>query len=156
MEIPLHDMDDIDLKIISMLQKDGRITFKEIAKEVCVSERTVRLRIKNLRDNDMIQIIGVVNPIKVGLKLIAMIQIAVIQNTMEDCISALREMDEVRFIALTSGEYQLLLEIVAASHEEFGEFLEKKLNKINGIRKTNVTMELKILKNDFTFVKDKK
>jgi Lrp/AsnC family transcriptional regulator for asnA, asnC and gidA len=151
----LEGIDEIDLKIISHLQNDGRMTFKDIAQDIGVAERTIRLRVAQLRENGILSIIGVVNPIKVGLKLIAAIQISVSQNSMEECIKQLNDLDEIRFIALTSGEYHLLIEVVSRSHEELGEFLEKKLNNVTGIRKTNIIMELKIVKNQFRFVKDK-
>ena len=156
MEKVLQKLDELDLQIIQFLQNDGRVTFKEIAQSTGVAERTVRLRVMNLRDNNILQIIGVVNPISVGLKLIAMIQIAVEQNQIKLCIESLESLDEVRFIALTSGEYQLLIEVIAADHEEFGDFIENKLNCIPGIKKVNVTMELKIIKNHFNFVKNLK
>jgi len=155
-EKALQKLDELDLQIIQFLQNDGRVTFKEIAQSTGVAERTVRLRVMNLRDNNILQIIGVVNPISVGLKLIAMIQIAVEQNQIKLCIESLESLDEVRFIALTSGEYQLLIEVIAADHEEFGDFIENKLNCIPGIKKANVTMELKIIKNHFNFVKNLK
>lgn len=154
MEKALQKLDEVDLQIIQFLQDDGRVTFKEIAQSIGVAERTVRLRVMNLREHNILQIIGVVNPINVGLKLVAMIQIAVEQNQMKVCISNLERLDEVRFIALTSGEYQLLIEVVATDHDEFGDFIEKKLNCIPGIKKSNVTMELKIIKNHFNFVKN--
>jgi Lrp/AsnC family transcriptional regulator, regulator for asnA, asnC and gidA len=150
----MEGIDEIDLKIISHLQQDGRKTFKEIAQDIGVTERTVRLRVTQLRESGIVSILGIVNPIKVGLKLIAAIQISVLQNSMEQCIEELRALDEVRFIALTSGEYHLLIEVCSRSHEELGDCIEKKLNYVTGIQKTNIMMELKILKNEFRFVRD--
>lgn len=152
--IELEGIDDIDLKIISFLQEDGRITFKEIAQNIGVAERTVRLRVSNLRESGILSIVGVVNPIKVGLKLIAAIQIVVGQNELQDCIDDLYKLNEIRFISLTSGEYQILAEACVRSHEELGDFLEMKLNRVRGIQRTNIIMELKILKNNFNFVRN--
>lgn len=151
----IEGIDEIDLKILSFLQDDGRMTFKEIAARIGVAERTIRLRVTNLRETGVLSIVGVVNPIKVGLKLIAAIQIATEQNKLDQCIKELIEMDEVRFITLTSGEYQLLSEVCVSSHEELGDFLERKLNKVAGIQRTNIIMELKILKNKFNFIREK-
>lgn len=149
----MEGIDELDLNIISYLQEDGRTTFKEIAQKIGVAERTVRLRVSNLRESGVLSIVGVVNPIKVGLKLIAAIQIVVGQNQLDACIEELNDTEEVRFVALTSGEYQLLVEVCVRSHEELGEFLQHKLNKIAGIQRTNIIMELKILKNQFNFVR---
>lgn len=149
----LGGIDELDLNIISYLQEDGRMTFKEIAQNIGVAERTVRLRVANLRESGVLSIVGIVNPIKVGLKLIAAIQVVVDQHQLEACVDGLNKTDEVRFVALTSGEYQILLEVCVRSHEELGEFLVNKLNRITGIQRTNIIMELKILKNQFNFVR---
>lgn len=150
----LEGLDELDLKIIAHLQEDGRMTFKDIAQDIGVTERTIRLRVNQLRESGILSIVGIVNPIKVGLKLIAAIQISVLQHSMEQCIEQLNALDEVRFIAITSGEYQLIIEVAFRSHEKLVEFIEKKLNNVAGIRKTNIIMELKIVKNEFRFVKE--
>jgi len=147
-------LDALDLNIITFLQNDGRRPYKEIADELGVNERTVRLRVNQMKANGTLQIIGIVNPISIGLKLIAVIEISVNDHQLEACIEQLAALQEVRFITLVSGEYQLMMEVCSRSHEELGEFLINKLNKISGIQKSNVTMELKILKNDFKFVRE--
>ncbi|MDQ0252934.1 Lrp/AsnC family transcriptional regulator for asnA, asnC and gidA [Evansella vedderi] len=148
-------IDDIDLQIISHLQKDGRKTFKDIANEIGVAERTIRTRVANLRENGTLQIVGIVNPIKVGLKLMAIIHLSVEQYKLDTCVEQLHALDEVRFIAMTSGKYELMIEVCTRSHEELGDFLSDKLQKVEGIRERDVVMELKILKNEFRFMKDK-
>ncbi|WP_328702328.1 Lrp/AsnC family transcriptional regulator [Alicyclobacillus suci] len=149
----LDGIDAVDLKIIKFLQEDGRMSYREIADQIGVAERTVRLRVSQLRSSGVLQIVGVVNPIKVGLKMIAAIQLAIAPEQLDSCIQTLNEMPEVRFVALTSGEYHLMVEVMSRSHEELGEFIQKRLNGIAGVQKTNVIMELKILKNQFRFVR---
>ncbi|MFB5189730.1 Lrp/AsnC family transcriptional regulator [Alicyclobacillus fastidiosus] len=149
----LDGIDEVDLNIIKFLQEDGRMSYREIADQIGVAERTVRLRVAQLRNNDILQIVGVVNPIQVGLKMVAAIQISVAPQQLNTCIETLQEMPEVRFVALTSGEYHLMVEVVSRSHEELGDFIQNRLNRITGVEKTNVIMELKILKNQFKFVR---
>lgn len=149
----LDGIDEVDLNIIKFLQEDGRMSYREIADQIGVAERTVRLRVAQLRNNDILQIVGVVNPIQVGLKMVAAIQMSVAPQQLNTCIETLQEMPEVRFVALTSGEYHLMVEVVSRSHEELGDFIQNRLNRIIGVEKTNVIMELKILKNQFKFVR---
>lgn len=116
----LDGIDEVDLKIIKFLQEDGRMSYREIADQIGVAERTVRLRVSQLRSSGVLQIVGVVNPIKVGLKMIAAIQMAIAPEQLDSCIRTLNEMPEVRFVALTSGEYHLMVEVMSRSHEELG------------------------------------
>lgn len=149
----LDELDELDLKIIAHLQEDGRKSFSVIAEDVGVTERTVRLRVAQLRERKILQIVGVVNPIKLGLQVVAIIQLAVQEAELTNCVEQLRTMEEVRFITMTSGEYQLLIQVVHRSYEDLVVFLQSKLNMLNGVRRTNTMMELQVFKNDFHFAR---
>ena len=75
-----YQIDELDRGIIKMLSRDGRIPFSEIANELEVTEKTIRLRYKNLVQNEIIEVVGVVNPIALGLKAGAIIQLKVGQG----------------------------------------------------------------------------
>jgi Lrp/AsnC family transcriptional regulator for asnA, asnC and gidA len=154
MSFSLENIDQLDLKIISHLQEDGRKSFREIADDVGVTERTVRLRVSHLRDNGIIQIVGVVNPIKLGLQIVSIVQISVDESALLDCIRLLQEMPEVRFITRITGEYQLLIQVVNHSLEKLTAFLNEKLGRIPNIRKTNSMMELEVYKNEFRYIRN--
>lgn len=152
----VEGLDELDLKILSFLQDDGRMTFKEIASRIGVAERTVRLRVSSLRETGTLSIVGVVSPMKIGLNVIAAIQIAAERDQLQQCANELAELDEVRFVSLTTGEYHILSEVCVESHEELSDFIEQKLNKVAGIQRMNVIVELKILKNKFNFIRENK
>ena len=61
-------LDQIDCQMIELLQKDGRISNTDIAKEIGLSEATVRTRLNRLIQEEFIQIVAVSNPIKLGFK----------------------------------------------------------------------------------------
>ncbi|QQE80170.1 Lrp/AsnC family transcriptional regulator [Alicyclobacillus sp. SO9] len=147
-------IDELDLKIISHLQEDGRRSFREIADDVGVAERTVRLRVAQLREHNVLQIVGVVNPIKAGLQFVTIIQLSILGPQLEACIQALQKAPQIRFITLTSGEYQLLIQVVTKSHRHFLEVESNILRQIDGIRKMNVIVEMDVLKNEFRLVRD--
>lgn len=147
-------LDELDLKILSFLQDDGRMTFKEIASRIGVAERTIRLRVSSLRENGTLSIVGVVSPMKIGLNVIAVIQIASRQERLQQCAKELAELDEVRFVSLTTGEYHILSEVCVESLEALSDFVEHKLNRVTGIERTNIIVETKILKNKFNFIRE--
>ena len=68
-------IDATDMKIIRLLQKNGRMSNTEIAKQTGVSETTVRYRLQRLTREDFIQIVAMVNPLKLGFGIEGIIRI---------------------------------------------------------------------------------
>ncbi|BAH41525.1 Lrp/AsnC family transcriptional regulator [Brevibacillus sp. RS1.1] len=147
------DLDDIDYGIIRALQGNARLPFTQIAKDLGVTEKTIRMRVQQLQDEGALSLVGIVNPVKAGFHVQAMIQVAVDAEKLDDVVAALMETVEIRLIVLTSGEYQLFTQVLVTSNEELSQFLLKKLHKIPGISKTNVINELKILKSKYNFIR---
>lgn len=147
------DVDDIDYGIIRALQGNARLPFTQIAKDLGVTEKTIRMRVQQLQDEGALSLVGIVNPVKAGFHVQAMIQVAVDAEKLDDVVAALTDIVEIRLIVLTSGEYQLFTQVLVTSNEELSQFLIKKLYKIPGISKTNVINELKILKSKYNFIR---
>ncbi|WP_409176949.1 Lrp/AsnC family transcriptional regulator [Brevibacillus fortis] len=147
------ELDDIDYGIIRALQGNARLPFTQIAKDLGVTEKTIRMRVQQLQDEGALSLVGIVNPVKAGFHVQAMIQVAVDAEKLDDVVAALTDTVEIRLIVLTSGEYQLFTQVLVTSNEELSEFLLKKLHKIPGISKTNVINELKILKSKYNFIR---
>ena len=76
-------LDQIDCRMIELLQIDGRISNTDIAKEIGLSEATVRTRLNRLIQDEFIQIVAVSNPIKLGFKIVGNIRIHVEIKKME-------------------------------------------------------------------------
>ena len=150
----MYQVDDLDLKIITHLQEDGRRSFREIADDVGVTERTVRMRVTQLRERGIVQVVGVVNPVQVGLQTSAIVQLAIREESLNESIELLRALPEVRFITLTSGEYQVLFQVIQRSHEQMVDFLKTRLKSLPGIRASNFMLQLEVLKSDFKLVRN--
>ena len=147
------ELDDIDYGIVRALQENARIPFTTIAKELGVTEKTVRMRVQQMQDEGVLRLVGVVNPVKAGFNVQSMLQIAVEANKLDDVVAALNATVEVRLIVLTSGEYQLFIQVMVRDYNELSQFLMNKLNKIPGIVRVNVINELKILKSKYKFIR---
>ncbi|XOS94755.1 Lrp/AsnC family transcriptional regulator [Brevibacillus laterosporus] len=147
------DLDDLDYQIVTQLQDNARLPFTQIAKELGVAEKTVRIRVQQMQEEGILSLVGVVNPIKAGILVQTMIQVAVENNMLEHVIDVMEHTHEIRLVILTSGDYQLLLQVFTRDHNELSDFLVQKLNKIKGITKTNVIVELKVLKSKLKFIR---
>jgi Lrp/AsnC family transcriptional regulator, regulator for asnA, asnC and gidA len=146
-----YQIDELDRGIIRMLSKDGRLAFSEIASELKVTEKTIRLRYKNLMQHNIIEVVGVVNPIALGLKAGAIIQIKTKQGTITKVREALSTIKEVRYITMTSGHYQLLIQINVRSQEDIKDCMLK-LDGIEGITEINTIIQLENYKNTFEYL----
>ncbi|TCS84195.1 Lrp/AsnC family transcriptional regulator [Tepidibacillus fermentans] len=144
-------IDELDKEIIKLLSKDGRMAFTEIASQLNVTEKTVRARYKNLVENQILEVVGIVNPISIGVKTSAIIQLGIQANTLENIVNRLRNFKEIRYISLTSGDYQLLIQVHVHTYDELTETL-KKLNQIEGVTRTNVIVQFEVYKNSFEFL----
>jgi len=146
-----YQIDELDRGIIRMLSKDGRLPFSEMASELNVTEKTIRLRYKNLVQHNIIEVVGVVNPIALGLKAGAIIQIKTQQGTIAQVREALSTIKEVRYITMTSGDYQLLIQINVQSQEDIKDCMLK-LDGIEGIAGINTIIQLENYKNTFEYL----
>ncbi|WP_126429117.1 Lrp/AsnC family transcriptional regulator [Brevibacillus marinus] len=147
------ELDDIDYGIVRALQENARLPFTTIAKELGVTEKTVRMRVQQMQEQGILSLVGVVNPVKAGLNVQSLVQIAVEANKLDQVVADLNATVEVRLIVLTSGEYQLITQVLVRDYDELAEFLMKKLNVIPGIVRVNVINELKILKSKHKFIR---
>ncbi|MEN8700478.1 Lrp/AsnC family transcriptional regulator [Bacillus infantis] len=146
-----YEIDELDRGIIKLLSKDGRMSFTEIAGKMNVTEKTVRLRYKNLIDNHILEVVGVVNPIALGLKAGAIIQLKVRAQSIHKVIDELKTFREIRYVTLTSGQYSLLVQIAVPSQDEITDLLLR-LNGLEDITEVNSIVQLEVFKNTFEFI----
>ncbi|MGB4615305.1 MAG: Lrp/AsnC family transcriptional regulator [Limnochordia bacterium] len=149
--MPRVEIDEIDRKIIQMLQNDGRVPFLTIANQLGLAEGTIRRRVARLLDERILEIVGVTDPQQVGMHTVAIVGLNVERRRIEDTIERLRQMPEVRYIAVATGMYDIITEIVVPSNDALLEFLIAKLNEIPWIMNTGTSLVLKIAKQDFAW-----
>ena len=142
-------LDQIDCRMIELLQKDGRISNTDLAKEIGISEATVRTRLNRLINEEYIQIVAVSNPIKLGFKIVGNIRIHVEIKKMEKIIRELKKLKPLWFIVQTTGGTGIDTEFVVKSLDELNELIFEKINKIDGVVRTETTLFLKYLKRHY-------
>mgnify|MGYP002624733542 CR=1 FL=1 len=130
--------DKIDLKILREVQRDGSITNLELADRVGLSPSPCARRIKQLEDSGVIERrVTLLNPSLLGLKLIALIQIAMDRHTpdrfeeFERQVSGYPEVVECSLITGQSADY--LVKAIVPDMEYYQEFLLNKITRIKGV-----------------------
>jgi Lrp/AsnC family transcriptional regulator, regulator for asnA, asnC and gidA len=129
-------IDKLDLNIIKYLQDDGNLTNTEIAVRLGISEATVRRRRAQLQEDDVIRVVAVANPFKLGFRIMTIIGIQVEQSVLREVEQSLVGLPDVRFLGITLGEYDLMLEAWFKSNDDLLHFVTFTLTQIPGIKRT--------------------
>ncbi|MGD1987050.1 MAG: Lrp/AsnC family transcriptional regulator [Desulfobacterales bacterium] len=138
--------DQIDCRMIELLQKDGRIPNTDIAKEIGISEATVRSRLNRLIEEGYIQIVAVSNPIKLGFKIVGILRIKVDITKIESVTKELAKIKSIWFVVHATGDSDIYTEFVARSLDELNDIIFNKVYKIDGIVRTETSLILKYIK----------
>jgi Lrp/AsnC family transcriptional regulator, regulator for asnA, asnC and gidA len=144
-------LDSIDMRIVNFLQKDGRMTYTEIAKQIGVAESTIRNRAQRLIDTGSIKIQAYLNPDKLGFRRMALIQLTAkdIQQA-EEIAQQLTQFESVSYVAIVTGRYDMHLEFAYDSVDDLYEFLAY-LRSLSGVVNTETVVVLKLLKTQYSF-----
>jgi len=135
-------MDEIDRSILSFLQKDGRKRFTEIAKALGITEGTVRNRVAKLREAHVLQIIGMVDPLRMGYDAPAIIGVSIQPPYLEEVAAEIAIWPEVSYLIMVAGEYDLLVEVMCRDREHLASFLRDQLQQVTGVLRTQSFMIL--------------
>lgn len=117
MTAPVTRLDDVDRAIIEHLQADGRMPYSRLGAAVGLSEAAARQRVRRLLHDGVIQVVAVTDPLKVGKKRVALLGLRVSGPT-ATVAEALRELDEVAYLVVTAGSFDLLAEVMVADDDE--------------------------------------
>ena len=142
-------MDELDQRIIGLLQVDGRLSNANIARRLGVSEGTIRRRVSRLIQDDAISIAAVPNIEKLGYTTTAFIGLQVQPGKADDVADALAGLSEVHYVSVTTGSYDVFLWVGLESAEGLGEFLHTSIAAIDGVLRTETFVNLGIKKRTY-------
>ena len=135
-------MDALDTKIIDILQGDGRASNAGMARLVGVSEGTVRRRLKRLVEQEFIEIVALPDPVKLGYESQAIVGVQVDPDKIDQVANDLAALDEISWVSITTGSFDVFAWATLRSSEELGLFLRTKVGVISGVRRTETFVNL--------------
>ncbi len=136
--------------IIDQLQQDGRRPYAAIGKVVGLSEAAVRQRVQRLIETGVMQVVAVTDPLQLGFARQAMIGIRV-RGPLEPVADALVALDEVDYVVVTAGSFDLLAEAVCESDEALLELISNSIRSIKGVESTETFMYLQLRKQTYSW-----
>jgi Lrp/AsnC family transcriptional regulator, regulator for asnA, asnC and gidA len=143
-------LDEINKAIIAQLQEDGRRSYAAIAASVGLSEAAVRQRVQRLTEAGVMQIVAVTDPLQLGFAREAMIGIRV-RGPIEPVADRLAELEEIDYVVITAGHYDIIVEAVCESDEHLLEVLSNKIRRLEGVDSTETFVYLKLRKQTYSW-----
>ena len=129
-------LDEIDKKIIEILQKNARTPYTQIAKEIGLSEGAIRKRIEALERNGVIKnYIAIIDPKKLGYNSITLLGLDAEPTKLLDVANEISKFKEVKNVYLTTGDHMIMTEIWAKDGKELSTILANKIAKIEGVKR---------------------
>ena len=143
-------LDDVGKAILRQLQQDGRRSYTAIGAAVGLSEAAVRSRVKALVDSGVLQIVAVADPITLGFGVMASVGVRV-SGDARQAAEAISQIDEVDYCVLTSGRYDLQLELVCRDNEHLLSVINDRIRPTPGVYETETSICLRVHKQTYNY-----
>lgn len=142
-------LDDLSKHIIEQLQQDGRRSYAAIGKAVGLSEAAVRQRVQRLVDLGVMQIVGVTDPLSLGFLRQAMVGVRC-GGDLERVATHLAGMEEIDYVVITAGSFDLLIEVVCENDDQLLDILSR-VRSIPSVTATETFVYLKLCKQTYSW-----
>lgn len=143
-------LDDADKALIELLQRDGRMPYTRLAAEVGLSEAAVRQRVQRLIESNVVQVVGVTDPLRLGFRRQAMVGVRA-EGDLTTVADALAAVPEVDYLVFTTGSFDLLFEVVCEDDEHLLALLNDKVRSIPGVRSAETFVYLRLHKQTYAW-----
>ena len=140
-------IDQVDMKIIDILEDNGRTANNEIASRLQISEGTVRNRIKKLTESGFLKVKGLTNPNKrTDKQLIFILASLDMTKHWEDIAEKVSKLSGVKSVSMITGRFDLIIKVYIEPHNLIN-FLTHDLSSVGSIASTESLVTIKSFKN---------
>ncbi|GLH81278.1 AsnC family transcriptional regulator [Bradyrhizobium sp. SSBR45G] len=143
-------MDQIDRKMLAVLQRDGRISVTDLAAEVGLSKTPCQVRLKRLLEARYIEgFRAILNPQRLGIDHIAFVEVK-LSDTRERALAAfnaaIREIDEVEECHLIAGRFDYLLKVRTSDIKKYRQVLAERISSLPNVASTSTSVAMQAIK----------
>ena len=149
MQRAAHQLDATDHAIIEALQGDGRMAYTRLGQVVGLSEAAARQRVQRLLDAGVMQVVAITNPLSIGRRRMAMIGVRT-EGPSEPIAVALQAMDDIDYLVVTAGSYDMLCEVVMADDADLLDLINR-IRRVPGVVSTESFIYLDLVKQTYTY-----
>lgn len=124
-----QQLDDTDKRIVDLLRADGRTAYREIARQLGVSESMVRKRVSSLLTAGWVRIMAISDPLQLGAPILATTYAKVSPHALERVTARLVACEATRYVAVGVGSHNLVVESLHADNTDLHRFLQCELSQ---------------------------
>jgi Lrp/AsnC family transcriptional regulator for asnA, asnC and gidA len=143
-------IDSASKAIIEQLQQDGRRDYAVIGASLGLSELAVRQRVEQLTDAGVMQIVAVTDPLQLGFARQAMVGV-IVDGELKAVAEALAAIEEVDYVVITAGGFDILAEVVGRSDAHLLELVTSRIRPIPGVVSIHTFLYLELQKQTYTW-----
>ncbi len=147
-------LDELDMKLLRELERDGRQSTAELARRVGTSKATARRKLNRLLADGIIRIIAVADPPALGYQTVATMGINVHPGHIDAVAERLASYRNVRFVIICAGRYDIIAWVMFEEPDDLSDFIRNELGKIPGLAHVETMIYLKIKRFSFTYGSD--
>ncbi len=148
-------LDDIDLRILEIMQRDGRITNAKLASNIGISPPAMLERVKRLESSGTIsKFVALIDRKNVGVGVMAFVSVSLAvhqMSSLDSFVEKIQELDEVLECYQISGDSDFILKVALKSLDNYSDFVINRLTGIVGIQNIKSTFVLKTVKHNTAF-----
>ncbi|MBA2806659.1 Lrp/AsnC family transcriptional regulator [Streptomyces sp. KM273126] len=137
-------IDDLDRKIMQTLTRDGRTPYTALARDLGVSEATVRQRVSRLQESGALRIVALCNPLTLGHQSVRLM-IRVRDLTPRAVAKSLADMPMINHVALCAGSQDIFLEGTCRDQGQLVQLLDD-IRMLPGVSRVQVLLLLELFK----------
>jgi DNA-binding Lrp family transcriptional regulator len=143
----LIELDATDDAIIALLRADGRMPYRAIARELKLTESTVRARVKRLEESDTMRVVAVTDIEAAGYGMLLAIGVQVESRSPEQVARQLAQIPEVFSVNVVVGAHDIEILVVAEDQVALNELITGRLADVPGVRRLTPALAVDVLKN---------
>ncbi len=144
------EIDETDKAIIRELQLDGRMPYSKLGPKVGLSQAAARQRVQRLVDRGALQVVAVTDPAMLGFAVQALVGIGV-TGDVRAVADALSELDEVEYLVITAGRYDIFVEVVCVDMGHLLELVNDRIRVLDGVNGTEIFSYLHLVKQTYSW-----
>ncbi|MGI9187006.1 MAG: Lrp/AsnC family transcriptional regulator [Gaiellales bacterium] len=148
LEIPL---DETDQAILRALQENGRRPYRDIAREVGISEGTVRSRVRKLEHLGALRFLAFVDPMRLGNSVLALMLVRVEGAAQTAIVDALSSWNETTYVSSLAGRADIYAQLICTDAEALGDLITR-TRALPGVIETETMLELGVHKFTYSHV----
>jgi DNA-binding Lrp family transcriptional regulator len=138
-------LDEVERRLVDLLQEDGRTPYAELGRRLGVTERTARRKVAGLQDRGVLQITAVTDPEVLGYASMALLALTVGNGATTDELAArIVRLPEVDYVAVTTGQFALQVEVLCRDSAALRELVDTQFRLLPGVTAVDVLPFLRL------------